>query len=261
MSDGPGLLVPNPWEELRRFTPARIALGRAGPALPTGEVLRLALAHARARDAVHRPLDVEGLDAGLRAAGHATVRVRSAARDRAEYLARPDLGRRLDEASAARLEAHAGPAPDLAVVVADGLSALAVERHALPFLEALRARSLARWGGPVAIAVQGRVALGDEIGERLGAGLVAILIGERPGLSSPDSLGAYLTFAPRAGRTDAERNCLSNVRPEGLGYAEAARRLDWLAGEALRRRLTGVALKDESGTPGLGGPPPGGVLA
>ena len=146
------------------------------------------------------------------------------------------------------------------MVVADGLSAVAVERHALPVLAALRARSPARWGGPVAIAVQGRVALGDEIGERLGAGLVAILIGERPGLSSPDSLGAYLTFAPRVGRTDAERNCLSNVRPEGLGYAEAARRLDWLACEALRRRLTGVALQDESGDPGLGGPPADGAL-
>jgi ethanolamine ammonia-lyase small subunit len=260
MSDGRRLLVPDPWEALRRYTPARIALGRAGPALPTGEVLRLALAHARARDAVHRALDVEGLDAGLRAAGCATLRVRSAARDRIEYLARPDLGRRLDEESAARLEAIGGPPPEVAVVVADGLSALAVERHALPVLAALRARSPARWGGPVAIAVQGRVALGDEIGERLGAGLVVILIGERPGLSSPDGLGAYLTFAPRVGRTDAERNCLSNVRPEGLGYAEAARRLDWLAGEALRRGLTGVALQDESGAPGLGGPPAGGAL-
>jgi len=249
MSDERRLVVPNPWEGLRRYTPARIALGRAGPALPTGEVLRFALAHARARDAVHRALDVEGLDAGLRAAGHATVRVRSAARDRSEYLARPDLGRLLDEASGARLEVPAGPPPEVAVVVADGLSALAVERHALPLLAALRARSPNRWGGPVVIAVQGRVALGDEIGERLGAGLVAILIGERPGLSSPDSLGAYLTFQPRVGRTDAERNCLSNVRPEGLGYAEAARRLDWLAVEALRRRLTGVGLKDESGVP------------
>jgi ethanolamine ammonia-lyase small subunit len=259
MSDEPGLLVPNPWEALRRYTPARIALGRAGPSLPTAEVLRLALAHARARDAVHRALDVEGLEAAIRAAGHATVRVRSAARDRTDYLARPDHGRRLDEASAARLEAPAGPPPEVALVVADGLSALAVERHAVPLLAALGARSPSRWGGPVAIAVQGRVALGDEVGERLGARLAAMLIGERPGLSSPDSLGVYLTFAPRVGRTDAERNCISNVRPEGLGYVEAARRIDWLAGEALRRGLTGVGLKDESGAPGPGGPT-GGAL-
>jgi ethanolamine ammonia-lyase small subunit len=179
-----------------------------------------------------------------------TLRLRSAARDRAEYLARPDLGRRLDEAGAALLEAAAAPGPGVAVVAADGLSPLAVERHVPPLLAALRARSPARWSGPVAVALQARVALGDEVGERLGARLVAVLVGERPGLSSPDSLGAYLTFAPRAGRTDAERNCVSNIRPEGLRCDEAARRIDWLASEALRRRLTGVALQDGSAAPG-----------
>jgi len=241
-----GPVVANPWTGLRRCTPARIALGRAGPALPTREVLDFGVAHARARDAVHQALDADALESELRAAGYAPLRVRSAARDRATYLTRPDLGRRLDAASAQRLDGAPRPA-QLVVAVEDGLSAFAVQRHVLPLLAALRAIAPDRWAGlPVVIALQGRVALGDEIGERLGARLVVVMVGERPGLSSPDSLGLYVTHAPRIGRTDAERNCISNVRPEGLGYADAARKLDWLAAEALRRGLTGVALKDES---------------
>jgi len=231
---------------LRCHTPARIGLGRAGPALPTAEVLALALAHARARDAVHAALDVTALEEALRARDVVPAVVRSAAPDRATYLARPDLGRRLAPGAAAVL----GPlprAPAVAVVIADGLSALAAQRHAPPLLAALRARAPERWGGaPSVVALQARVALGDEIGALLGARLVVVLIGERPGLSSPDSLGAYLTSDPRPGRTDAERNCVSNVRPDGLPYAEAARRIDWLAREALARGGTGVALKDES---------------
>ena len=241
----------DPWAGLRRLTPARIALGRAGPAWPTSEVLAFGLAHARARDAVHLALDVDALEAQLRAEGYAPLRVQSAAADRPTYLRRPDFGRSLDAASGRRLDALRSH-PELAVVVADGLSALAVQRHASPLLAALRLHSPARWGAvPVILATQARVALGDEIGERLGAGFVVVMIGERPGLSSPDSLGLYLTHAPRVGRTDAERNCISNVRPEGLGYGAAAARLDWLVREGLRRGLTGVALKDESETPVL----------
>ncbi len=239
-------VVANPWTDLRRHTPARIALGRAGPAWPTREVLAFGLAHARARDAVQQKLDVDALEAELRAAGYATLRAHSAAPDRATYLMRPDLGRRLDDESSRRLVAS-GKAPDIVIAVEDGLSAIAVQRHVIPLLAELRALAPERWSGlPVVIALQGRVALGDEIGERLGAKLVVVMIGERPGLSSPDSLGIYVTHAPRIGRTDAERNCISNVRLEGLGYAAAAAKLDWLVGESLRRGLTGVALKDES---------------
>jgi len=241
----PKPVVPDPWTHLRRLTPARIALGRAGPAIPTSEVLALGLAHARARDAVHQALDVESLSAGLRAIGFNPAIVASAAPDRGTYLRRPDLGRRLREGT--RLDGTA----EVVVAIEDGLSAVAVQRHAVPLLAALSSGNSLFWkNASIVIALQGRVALGDEIGERLGAKLVVVLIGERPGLSSPDSLGAYLTWAPKAGRTDAERNCISNIRPEGLGYAEAARRIDWLTGAALARGITGIALKDESAKKG-----------
>lgn len=234
-------IVPDRWAALRAHTPARLALGRAGAALPTGPLLEFGLAHARARDAVHHPLDAARLQADLSRAGYASAIVRSAAPDRATYLARPDLGRRLREGESLSGEA------EVVVAIEDGLSALAVQAHATPLLAALRIVNGQRWGQPaVVIALQGRVALGDEIGERMKARLVVVMIGERPGLSSPDSLGIYLTHAPRVGRTDAERNCISNVRPEGLGYAEAARKLDWLAAAALARGMSGVALKDES---------------
>lgn len=251
MSDQP--LVPaDPWAALRRHTPARIALGRAGAALPTREVLDFGLAHARARDAVHLALDLDTLERELRAAGYAPLRAHSAAADRAVYLTRPDLGRRLDQASAASLHhaaqgTQAAKRPEIVIVVADGLSALAVQRHAVPLLEALRERSPGRWSAlPLVLARQGRVALGDDIGERLRATLVVVMVGERPGLSSPDSLGLYITHRPRTGLTDAARNCISNVRPQGLAYAEAARKLDWLVGTALARGVTGIGLKDES---------------
>lgn len=228
-------VVQDPWQALRAATPARIALGRAGPALPTAAVLDFALDHARARDAVHAAVDFEALAARI---GLPTLRVASAAPDRATYLRRPDLGRRLAAGQAL------APNPlDLLLVVGDGLSAAAVEAHAAPLIAALPPELRQ---GPVVLASQARVALGDEIGERLGARMVAMLIGERPGLSSPDSLGVYLTYGPRVGRTDAERNCLSNIRPGGLSYEAAAGRLAWLAGEALRRRITGVELKDQS---------------
>jgi len=237
----------DPWTHLAAHTPARLALGRAGASLPTREVLAFALDHARARDAVHAAFDPVAMAAGLAALGP-TLCVSSAAPDRATYLRRPDLGRRLDAPSRGRLEAQARGPHDLAVVVADGLSGTAVHRHAAPLLAALRPHvAAAGWSlAPVIIASQARVALGDEIGQVLGARLVLMLIGERPGLSSPDSLGGYLTFAPAVGRTDAERNCVSNIRPQGLGYEAAAARLAWLMRESLRIGLTGVALKDQS---------------
>ena len=241
------------WAALRAFTPARIALGRTGASQPTAAQLAFGLAHARARDAVHAGLDAGALEAALREAGFDVLRAHSRAPDRPTYLRRPDLGRRLDEASLARLRAAApAPAPALAFVVADGLSAVAVARHAVPLLRAARER-LAGWRiGPVTVALQARVALGDEVGEALGAGAVALLVGERPGLSSPDSLGVYLTWAPRVGRTDAQRNCISNVRAEGLSYEAAAATLARLLEGARRLGATGVGLKDDGEAPRLG---------
>jgi ethanolamine ammonia-lyase small subunit len=241
----------NAWAGLRHYTPARIALGRAGVSLPTEPHLAFQLAHAQARDAVHRALDAPAVSAALEALDWPSLTLHSAAGDRGVYLQRPDLGRRLADDSAACLGQTTSEDPhDLAIVVADGLSALAVERHAAPFLARLRAllnEDPTPWRlAPVAIVHQGRVAIGDEIGAKLGARLVMVLIGERPGLSSPDSMGLYLTWAPRPGRTDAERNCISNVRPEGLGIAEAAGRAAWLLRAARARALSGVGLKDES---------------
>jgi len=248
---------PDPWGPLRAHTPARIALGRTGASLPTAEVLRFAAAHAQARDAVHQALDTDALTTALRADGWAVHSVVSAAADRAAYLRRPDLGRRLAPASAqslqalqAQAQAQSLPPPDLALVLADGLSAAAAQQHGVAVLAHLRtALAGALRLSPVFLATQARVALGDEVGELLCARAVLVLLGERPGLSSPDSLGAYLTFAPRLGRSDAERNCVSNIRPAGLAPERAAARLAWLVREALRLRLTGVALKDGSATP------------
>lgn len=241
------LAPPDPWRALAAKTPARIALGRAGVSLPTRAVLDFALGHARARDAIHAPLDTSALCGAVGALGLRTVVVHSAAIDRATYLRRPDLGRRLDDDSARRLGV-AQANGDVVVVVGDGLSSAAVRDHAAPLIAGLagRLREQGRDLGPVIVAGQARVALGDEIGARLGARLVIVLIGERPGLSSPDSLGVYLTWDPRPGRTDAERNCVSNIRPQGLAIPIAADRIAWLAREAFRRSLTGVDLKDES---------------
>lgn len=249
-------LIDNPWRLLRSHTPARIGLGRAGISQPTSSQLAFQLAHAQARDAVHRALDHAALAAALRSQGLTMLDLHSAASDRAEYLQRPDLGQQLDARSTDLLrrlsdeasEAHEQDAPELALIVADGLSALAVERHAPALIAELRHVVPDEWRwAPVAIVRQARVAIGDPIAHALRARLAVVLIGERPGLSSPDSLGIYLTWDPRPGRVDAERNCISNVRPEGLAPALAARRLAWLMTQARARGLTGVALKDESG--------------
>jgi ethanolamine ammonia-lyase small subunit len=245
------------WQALRQFTAARIGLGHTGASQPTRAQLDFQLAHARARDAVRHALDTAALAQALALAWPGApfpLLLHSAAADRNVYLQRPDLGRQLDAPSRALLSAlrsggvHERPY-DLAVVVADGLSSLAVERNAAPLLQVLRSRlETAGWVlSPVAIVEQGRVAVGDEVGELLGARLVLVMIGERPGLSSPDSMGLYLTWAPRVGLTDERRNCISNVRPAGLGVEEAAEKLHWLLLEARRRELTGVQLKDETG--------------
>jgi ethanolamine ammonia-lyase small subunit len=254
----PSVPPPDPWAALRAHTPARIALGRTGASLPTAEVLRFAAAHAQARDAVHQALEIDTLTAALQADGWAVHTVASAAVDRPTYLRRPDLGRRLSPTSAKSLQALSAAAPsppDLALVLADGLSAAAAQQHGVALLAHLRAvLAGALTMSPVFVATQARVALGDEVGELTAARAVLVLLGERPGLSSPDSLGAYLTFAPRVGRSDAERNCVSNIRPAGLAPELAAARLAWLVREALRLRLTGVGLKDNSATPLLSQP-------
>jgi len=241
----------NAWQTLRAFTNARIALGRAGNSLPTAPLLAFNLSHAQARDAVHHPLDVDALHEQLHAHGFKTLDVHSAAPDRAHYLRRPDMGRRLSDESRDALSDALGNAlvdepPEVVFVIADGLSAFAASKQSVPFLQTIMQR-LADWRvGPVVVARQSRVALGDEIGELLKAKLVVMLIGERPGLSSPDSLGIYLTYAPKVGCSDAQRNCISNVRPEGLDYEAAAHKLHYLLTHARRLGLTGVGLKDDS---------------
>ncbi len=234
------------WRDLRRFTPARIALGRAGNGLPTAAHLAFQAAHAAARDAVHAELDTEALAAGLAAANLSSTVVQSACPDRRTYLLRPDLGRRLAE-NQALLPCPTFAPTGIAFVICDGLSATAAQHHAAPLLaEVMPALGqIAPLAGPVVIARQGRVALGDAIGSAMGAQAVVVLIGERPGLSSPDSLGAYLTWHPRPGRTDAERNCISNIRPEGLAIPDAAAKLLWLIAAMRRLGLTGIGLKDE----------------
>jgi ethanolamine ammonia-lyase small subunit len=235
--------------DLRDLTPARVGLGRAGASLPVKALLDFTLDHARARDAVHAAFDVSAVIAGLADLGLVAVDVCSRATNRADYLRRPDLGRMLDQASLDLLAGcKAGPC-QLAVVIGDGLSPTAVHAHAIALVRSL-IPCLAAAGieiGHAVVASGARVALGDEIGAVLGARIIAMLIGERPGLSASDSLGAYLTFAPKIGRTDAERNCVSNIHGSGLGYDEAAFRIAWLIREGLAREITGVALKDESG--------------
>jgi ethanolamine ammonia-lyase small subunit len=254
------LVTDNTWQCLRRYTPARIALGRAGISLPTRPQLAFQFAHARARDAVHLPLDKARLQGELVRKGYEVVVLHSAAADRHVYLQRPDLGRRLDDDSRYRLEersrlaaVRAGEARqyDAAFVIADGLSAFAIHQNAVPFLDVITAelRGKAWRLAPIALVEQGRVAIGDEIGELVGARMVAVLIGERPGLSSPDSLGIYLTYQPRPGLTDADRNCISNVREGGLSFGAASHKLFYLMREARRRKLTGVMLKDEAEVP------------
>ncbi len=242
--------APSRWTDLRRFTPARVALGRAGNGLPTAAHLAFQAAHAAARDAVHAALDPEALAATLAQMGIGSRIVRSQCPDRRTYLLRPDLGRRLDAEDAAMLSGLATPG-GIAFAVFDGLSAVAVARHAPPLLAclipALHASGMTV--PPVILATQGRVALGDPIGAALGAEAIVVLLGERPGLSTPDSLGAYLTWQPRSGRTDADRNCVSNIHAAGLGIEPAAAKLVWLIREMRRLRLSGVGLKDEQPGP------------
>lgn len=246
------IVVSNPWGKLRQFTPARIALGRSGVSLPTRPHLEFQLAHARARNAVHHELNISRLQDDLDGRGYETILLHSSAENRPVYLQRPDKGRRLDCASRAALESHprAGQRHDVAFVIGDGLSAFAIEENAVAFLDAIwpSLKSSGWTIAPLAIVKEARVAVGDEVGELLHADLVVILIGERPGLSSPDSMGIYMTHNPRVGLTDEARNCLSNVRPEGMSYPEAAHKLMYLMTEARRRGLSGVHLKDEAET-------------
>jgi ethanolamine ammonia-lyase small subunit len=232
-------------KRLGDYTPARVSLGLTGQSVPTKPQLDLRLAHARARDAVHFPLDAHSLLADMAAHHWPAFPVHSAARHREEYLRRPDLGRRLDTASTQRL-LSAFPVR-IAIVVGDGLSALAIHRHAVPLLERLLPNLEPEEIGSIVIAEQARVALADCIGELLKAELSMILIGERPGLSAPDSLGAYLTWQPKVGRSDAERNCVSNIHSQGLTYDQAAHKLAFLITESRRRKLSGVPLKETAG--------------
>lgn len=233
--------------DLKGLTPARVGLGRSGASLTTQALLDFTLDHARARDAVHASFDVEPVAAALAALGLETLVVSSQAPARADYLRRPDLGRKLDEASQIRLASRDVALCDIALVVGDGLSPAAVNAHVVGLIEALSPKLAGLRIGPVVIASGARVALGDEIGALLKARMTVLLIGERPGLSSPHSLGAYLTLDPKPGLTDERRNCVSNIQSAGLSYDEAASKIAWLAREGLSRGVTGVALKDESG--------------
>jgi ethanolamine ammonia-lyase small subunit len=239
----------DPWDGLRRATPARIALGRAGGSLPTREWLDFKSAHAAARDAVHYPFDAGKLAENLSGLGIEVVVVESRAGDRLTFLQRPDLGRQLSERYRYVLQERSatGADLDLAIIVSDGLSALAIERHARPLLAVLMPKLAddAWVVAPVVVARFGRVALQDEIGYALKAQIALTLIGERPGLGSADSLGAYLVYAPRPGNTDANRNCVSNIRSEGLPYDVAAETIRYLLTEARSRRLSGVGIKDQ----------------
>ncbi|MBB1294364.1 MAG: ethanolamine ammonia-lyase small subunit [Pseudoalteromonas rhizosphaerae] len=252
-----GKVVHNPWRQLRSFTDARIGLGRAGISLPTAEMLAFQLSHAQARDAVNFPLDLAALSEQLEDFCASLLHLHSQAVDRNHYLQRPDLGRKLDQASRDQLSNYMSKAAtatelhhDIAIVIVDGLSSLAVQKNAHPFLvqllTILREQPEPWRLAPISLVEQGRVAIGDDIGELLNAKVVLVLIGERPGLSSPDSLGLYLTWQPKTGLNDACRNCISNIRPAGLSYQDAAQRTLYLLQEAKRLNLSGVGLKDRS---------------
>ncbi len=248
-----GAVIHDPWRDLRKFTDARIGLGRCGVSLPVAEWMDFRLAHARARDAVTAPFDAAGTAASLEAAGIASLTVTSSAPDMPTFLVRPDLGRRLDAAGHAGLEAWArehirdGEEPDMVLVVSNGLSSKAIHENAVPFV--LRFTEVARQAGlrmgPVVIVRNGRVASGDEAAFLMRAKIGAILIGERPGLSSPNSMGVYMTWAPHPGCTDEARNCISNVRRGGLSIEDGVRKLAYLVQGAMRLGLSGVGLKDD----------------
>ncbi len=238
-------MTDDPWKRFRAATRARIGLGRSGDGLPTEALLDFQYAHARARDAVHGAIDFDALASEI---GRPVIQVHSAAAERDSYLRRPDLGRRLDSPSREKLAGLLSEPTDAVFIVADGLST-AVQNHALPLL-ALCLPALTDWTlAPVILAAQARVGLGDEIGALLKASMTVMLIGERPGLSVADSLGVYLTWAPRPGNSDAERNCISNIHAHGLSYEAAAAKLVWLMKESRHRRLSGVGLKEDAALP------------
>jgi len=240
------IVQPDPWAELKAFTAARIALGRTGTAEPLQAMLQFRLAHANARDAVYATLEQETLVNELHALQQAAFLLHTQAGNRHEYLQYPDRGRRLNEQSVSQLKEFNSTGYDVCLLLADGLSATAINTHAIPVVKLLL--PLFEKAGlsvaPVCIIQEGRVAIGDETGSLLKAKLVAVLIGERPGLSSPDSMGVYITYNPTSGLTDESRNCISNIRPEGLNYTAAAEKIFFLINEALRLRLSGVMLKD-----------------
>ena len=239
--------IPDAWSSLKTFTNARIALGRTGVATPLKEVLDFKMCHARARDAVYSALAVEELERSLELFQMPVMLVKSKAGDRAVYLQRPDLGRTLHESSVTHLKNETSHSTDVAIIIADGLSAIAINEHALPVIKKLipLLKQAVLTIAPLVIAEHARVAIADEIGSILQAKLSLILIGERPGLSSPDSMGAYITFDPKPGTTDEARNCISNIRPEGLSYDLAAEKIAKLIKASLQLKLSGVALKDD----------------
>ena len=252
----------NPWQSLRQFTSARIALGRAGTSIPTHEMLAFQLDHARAKDAVHRELDIENLVKQLGTKENINKHtpdlpmvVSSKVSNRFMYLQRPDLGRQLDEESWERIQNYHDTNKtnyDLSIVIADGLSSIAIQNHAAPVIDRLISLLCVdpkhNWTlAPITIVSQGRVACGDDVGECFKAKITLILIGERPGLTSPDSMGLYITWQPVRGKQDSSRNCISNIRPEGLGYEEACQKAYYLLNESLKRQVSGIDLKDRSG--------------
>ncbi|MDW5265965.1 MULTISPECIES: ethanolamine ammonia-lyase subunit EutC [Acidobacteriaceae] len=240
------LAKPDPWRTLSRFTQAHIGLGRVGSSLPTEAMLSFSMAHARARNVIYAPFQPDTLSLELKDAGFYSRRAWSQAKDRIEYLHRPDLGRRLSIDCISDLQPTSNSARRLTIVIADGLSSLAPQEHSLALLKILKPQ-LVEWDlDDIVLATQARVALGDEIGAIRGAEAVVILIGERPGLTAADSLGAYITYEPYVGRSDAERNCISNIRPAGLSYEQAAYKLVYLLREARVLGGTGVRLKDDS---------------
>ena len=241
---------PDPWQSLKTYTDARIALGQTGGAIPLKEVLQFKLAFAHAKDAVYSELDYPKLEQKLVQLGVPYTKLHSRANSRSVYLQRPDWGRSLNEASAARLKETPSAEADIAIVLADGLSATAINQHAMPLLQLLipDLQKNSYRIAPITVVEQARVAIGDEIAYLLRAKLVVVFIGERPGLSSPYSMGAYLTYAPTPGLTDERRNCISNIRPEGLPYEMAKQKILYLIQESLRLKLSGVDLKDNTTT-------------
>jgi len=237
------------WETLRRFTQARIGLGRSGHSVPTSEHLKFQLDHARARDAVHWSWDLENFQKKLKKEKLQSFVLKTPAGSRTEYLARPDLGRKLSSESEKTLRSKFKKSYDIAFLLSNGLSSSAIEIHGLPFLKVLmkELRDADYNLSPVFLADNSRVALSDAVGSAVKAKMVVMLVGERPGLTSSDSLAMYLTYAPKIGNTDANRNCISNIRPpEGLDYKNAARKTLFLINESFRRKLSGVNLKDET---------------